>query len=208
MRSLFNLKSNTNMPLNAAHEGYEYQDLLTSYFILKEILDGNDSSFKIDTKEYPNDKFDDLTITNSLGILKKQIKYSNEKTNRQLQKKNLSSKTSYELHLDALFHSWNNHPNKNKCEFRICLAWQEPIDDLNEVLKQHSTIPSFPSYTTQTFKIDVNKLWPSGQKPLKNWKRFREESAEINRLDFENFCEKLIIETNFAKQSRISEFSG
>ncbi|MBW1615960.1 MAG: AAA family ATPase [Deltaproteobacteria bacterium] len=196
------------MPLNAAHEGYEYQDLLTSYFILKEILDGNDSSFKIDTKEYPNDKFDDLTITNSLGIFKKQIKYSNEKTNRQLQKKNLSSKTSYELHLDALFHSWNNHPNKNKCEFRICLAWQEPIDDLNEVLKQHSTIPSFPSYTTQTFKIDVNKLWPSGQKPLKNWKRFREENAEINRLDFENFCEKLIIETNFPKQSPNTEFSG
>ena len=102
------------MPLNAAHEGYEYQDLLTSYFILKEILDENDSSFKIDTKEYPNDKIDDLTITNSVGIFKKQIKYSNEKTNQQLQKKFLSSETAYQLHLDALFHSWNNYPNKIK----------------------------------------------------------------------------------------------
>ena len=60
--------------LKAAHQGYEYQDLLTSYFILKEMLDENDSSFKIDTKEYHGDKIDDLTISNKSGIFKKQIK--------------------------------------------------------------------------------------------------------------------------------------
>ena len=44
------------MTLNAAHEGYEYQDLLTAFFILKEILNERDSTFKIDTKEYQEDK--------------------------------------------------------------------------------------------------------------------------------------------------------
>ena len=39
------------MSLNKAHEGYNYQDLLTSYFILKEILKGNmNVVFSIDKK--------------------------------------------------------------------------------------------------------------------------------------------------------------
>ena len=55
------------MKLNAAHEGYEYLNLLTSYFILNEVLVENDSPFTIDTKEYTEDKIDDLTITNVSG---------------------------------------------------------------------------------------------------------------------------------------------
>ena len=61
------------MALNTAHEGYEYQDLLTTYFILREILNEHDAEFYIDKKEHSDDKFDDLTITNELGIFKKQI---------------------------------------------------------------------------------------------------------------------------------------
>ena len=53
------------MSLNNAHEGYDYQDLLTSYFILKEILGGNKNSlFLIDKKHTSNDRFDDLVIKN------------------------------------------------------------------------------------------------------------------------------------------------
>ena len=69
------------MSLNTAHEGYEYQDLLTAFFILEEILNENDTIFKIDSKEHSDDKFDDLTIENSHGVFKKQIKYSNELSN-------------------------------------------------------------------------------------------------------------------------------
>jgi hypothetical protein len=44
------------LSLNNAHEGYDYQDLITSYFILKEILDGNlDSVFSIDKKNTTGD---------------------------------------------------------------------------------------------------------------------------------------------------------
>jgi len=196
------------MELKAAHEGYEYQDLLTSFFILKEILNENDSTFKIDTKEYPEDKIDDLTITNPFGVFKKQIKYSNEITNQQLQKKFLSSETSYQLHLDSLFESWNNHPDKYNCEIRICLAWQKPVDELIHILKPHSASFSFSSHTTQLYQIDIEKLWPNGKEPLSNWQRFKQKSKKINRMDFETFCNHLIIETNFPKQSPNTTFTG
>ncbi len=197
-----------NMSLNTAHEGYEYQDLLTSFFILKEILNENNSMFKIDVKEYAEEKFDDLTIINSLGCFKKQIKYSNEITNKQLEKEILSSETTYQLALDTLFHSWNNHPDKNNCEVRLCLAWQEPIDELKNILKPHSASFTFSTQTTQIFKVDINKLWIFGQEPLSNWRRFRKESKSINRSEFKIFCNHLVIETNFPKQSSDTNFSG
>lgn len=195
------------MTLRTAHEGYEYQDLLTVFFILKEILDENDSHFKIDIKEYSEDKFDDLTITNSSGVFKKQIKYSNEITNERLQKKHLSQER-YELALDTIFRSWNNHPRKENCEVRLCLAWQEPIDDLIDILKPHTATPTFSSYMTQIYQIDINELWPDGQRPLENWRRFRKESAKIKRKDFDSFCNHFVIETNFPKQSMDTTFDG
>ncbi|MTF40385.1 NACHT domain-containing protein [Cyanobacterium aponinum] len=196
------------MSLNTAHEGYEYQDLLTSYFILQEILNENNSTFKIDTKEYEKDKFDDLTITNQLGIFKKQIKYSNEIINKQLEKEILSQDTDYGLVLDKLFHSWNDHPNKDNCKVRICLAWQEPIDELKDVLKQYFAQSSFLSHTTQIYQVDIDKLWPHGQEPINSWRRFRQQSQNIDRQDFQAFCNHLIIETNFPKQSSDRSFSG
>jgi hypothetical protein len=177
--------------------------------ILKEILNENDSTFKIDTKEYGEDKFDDLTITNSSGTFKKQIKYSNEITNKTLEKSIISSETDYHLALDTLFDSWNNHPDKNNCEVRICLAWQEPIDELIDILKFHLTADfSFITHGTKLYQIDIDKLWKTGQEPLSNWRRFKEKSTNINRNDFEIFCNHLVIETNFPKQSPNITFSG
>ena len=72
------------MKLNYAHEGYEYQDLLTVYFILKELINDRDSKFIIDKKEFHKDKFDDLRIISNEQIEQKQIKYSNEEINYSL----------------------------------------------------------------------------------------------------------------------------
>ncbi|MBH1972146.1 hypothetical protein FK216_13325 [Moraxellaceae bacterium AER2_44_116] len=64
------------MALNNAHEGYDYQDLITSYFVLKEALEGNlDCVFSIDKKNTTGsipDRFDDLVITNGIHIQRKQ----------------------------------------------------------------------------------------------------------------------------------------
>lgn len=55
------------MTLDKAHEGYEYQDLLTVYFILNEIFEETNSEFIIDRKEFEGDKLDDLLIRNKEG---------------------------------------------------------------------------------------------------------------------------------------------
>lgn len=57
------------MSLGSAHEGYEYQDLLTAYFILAEILHNHEADFIIDRKVSANDTFDDLTAGISLNSL-------------------------------------------------------------------------------------------------------------------------------------------
>jgi hypothetical protein len=81
------------MNLNNAHEGYDYQDLLTSYFILKEILLGNNNAiFSIEKKHTTSnipDRFDDLVIKNDMSIQRKQIKYSNDTTRKKLKKEDL-----------------------------------------------------------------------------------------------------------------------
>ena len=79
------------MSLNNAHEGYQYQDLLCSYFILKEIILGRfDSVLTFDKKHIEDDRFDDLVIQNGNRIQRKQIKYSNETNAKHLAKNDLS----------------------------------------------------------------------------------------------------------------------
>lgn len=183
------------MSLNAAHEGYEYQDLLTVFFILSEILNGNNSNFTIDKKLNPDDAFDDLTIERSGIVFKKQIKYSNAHT---LQKKDISANSSYQLAIDDLYHSWLR--NKNN-EVRLCLAWNEPTDELVHILSEQNGSKTFVSHPTRLFQINIDELWPIGKKPLANWKRFRESAQSINRDDFAEFCKHLYIETKFPKFS-------
>jgi len=196
------------MPLNQAHEGYEYQDLLTTYFIFNEILQENESTFKIDTKDYNKDKFDDLTIINKNGIFKKQIKYSNYKTSHQLEKKDLSSNSPYELALDELFFSWLSNPKRDEVEIRLCLAWDSPIDDLIKILLEIDRVGTFKEHKTKVFKININILWPENKDPLKSWRRFNSKSKDINREEFCKFLDKLIIEIDFPKFSLDIEKPG
>ncbi|MFH0974951.1 MAG: ATP-binding protein [Spirochaetota bacterium] len=189
------------MSLNTAHEGYEYQDLLTAYFILDWILEDVESTFYIDKKEYDSDKFDDLTIKNDKGSFKRQIKYSNLESNHSLTKKDLSTDSSYNLAIDELFTSWHNYPDKNSLDVRLCLAWNEPEDDLLDVLEIASKQKTFINHNTFLHKINPHKLWPENQKPIDTWRRFKAKSENINRDDFIGFCNVFLIETNFPKFS-------
>jgi hypothetical protein len=189
------------MSLNTAHEGYEYQDLLSAYFILDWILEDVKSIFVIDKKEFESDRFDDLTIQNEHGIFKKQIKYSNQDINHSLEKSDLSTDGSYKLAIDELFKSWNLHPSKKSLNVRLCLAWNEPTDELTNILVESSNYRTFKNHKTNLYKINVQKLWPEKQEPIGNWRRFKAESKNINRDDFIKFCENLTIETNFPKSS-------
>lgn len=187
--------------LSPAHKGYEYQDLLSVYYILENILKNKETNFRFDHKEHPHDKFDDLIIKNSDGYFKYQIKFSSIYPRKILEKKDLSAKSSYNLAIDELFQSWFLHPDKKNIELRLCLAWNEPIDELTEILKGESGNFTFSNFVTQQYKIDINKLWPQNRQPIISWRRFSIKSRNIKREDFKLFCEKLNIETNFPNSS-------
>lgn len=189
------------MGLNTAHEGYEYQDLLTAYFILDWILEDVESTFYIDKKEYNSDRFDDLTIVNNKGLFKRQIKYSNSESNHSFEKKDLSTDGSYNLAIDELFHSWNNHSHKNMLDIRLCLAWNEPKDELLNILDIKNKQKSFINYDTTIYNVNIDKLWPKNEAPIIKWRRFREKSNGIKRDEFVKFCEAFTIEINFPKFS-------
>lgn len=195
------------MTLNYAHEGYEYQDLITSYFILKDILSGKNSTFTIDRKNIEGsdtlDKFDDLVIVTDNYIERKQFKYSNEQNAKKFTKDDLSSDSSSNLALDTLFNSWKELKDYNRIsDFRLCLAWDEPVDEILNILINVNTIQtSFKDNRTKIYQVDCDKLWPCGEQPLANWKRFRSKSASIDRDEFLTFCQELIIEINFPKAS-------
>ena len=93
------------MGLVDAHKGYEYQDLFSAFHIINMLLTDDSAIFKIDQKESENDKFDDLTIITNDVIMKRQIKYSDDKT---LEKADLSSE-KYDLAIDTLFRSWQEY---------------------------------------------------------------------------------------------------
>lgn len=185
------------MSLNAAHEGYEYQDLLTAYFILSEILNNNDARFIIDRKITIGDAFDDLTIIKNGQTYKKQIKYSNTHT---FQKSDISTSGGYQLAIDELYNAWVGYKDKN-CQVRLCLAWDEPIDELTQILTKTLGEYTFPGYSTNLFRINIGKLWPEKGNPLSSWKRFNQSSKTIERNRFVDFCNHLLIETNFPKFS-------
>ena len=209
------------MSLNSAHDGYTYQDLLISYYILKDILDGNRKSiYSIDKKHTTGkylsiekdkngnfkekdipDKFDDFVITRKSGILRKQIKYSNEANNRKLIKNDFAN-DSKGLALYELYRSWSELKDKTK-EFRLCLAWNNPDDeDIVSVLKKVDETSSIEFQTT-IYKIDIDKFWEKDSLPTTSWSNFRRfiEDYQIDRKEFSNFCDDLIIELELPKAS-------
>jgi len=190
------------MGLNAAHQGYEYQDLLIAYFILEEILHDKISEFHIDAKLYAEDKFDDLTITSAEGIFKKQIKYSNETHDHTLDRQTLSAYTTYDLALEGLYKSWLAFGHRDKTQVRLCLAWNSPTDELKGILTDVLGKSSFNNYSTKVCRIDIDKFWPAGGGAPDNWRKFNSNIATIDRGSFEDFLRIFLIELELPKLSQ------
>lgn len=194
--------------LNAAHEGYLYQDILSAYFVAREIASGNnETGFVFDTKKTPKgieDKFDDLTIERNGVKSFIQIKYSNDTNQRVLTKSNFSTESN-DLFLGTLFESWKAlHNSVNK--FYVLLAWNlpEPQDEINDVLKlskENSIVPN-----TNCYKFDIDALWPSKGSVLSKWKSLRSFAKTIKRNEFQKFLDSLIIIPNLPKSSLKSDY--
>ncbi len=186
------------MGLEPAYKGYEYQDLLSALFITEQLLISDNATFKIDKKESQNDKFDDITIISSNGILKRQIKYSEDKV---LQKADLSS-AKYDLALDVLFKSWQETITPETVDLRICLAWEYLVG--NEELGFLEEVDCYNLYNDENIKflkINIDSIWENGQLPKTSWRRLRSQAHNINREEFASFLNDLIIEVNLPKAS-------
>lgn len=186
------------MGLLDAHKGYEYQDLFSAFHIVNMLLSDDNAIFKIDQKETTNDKFDDLTIITDNLIMKRQIKYSENKV---LEKADLSSGT-YDLALDTLFKSWKELPQDKNIDIRLCLAW-EFLEDSQELdfLTKLDMQNCYYSDNVKLLKIDLESIWPLGDRPISSWKRLRNKASKINRVEFAKFIDDLTIEVNLPKSS-------
>lgn len=186
------------MGLLEAHKGYEYQDLFSAFHIVNMLLSDDNATFKIDKKETANDKFDDLTIITVNSIMKRQIKYSENKV---LEKADLSSE-KYDLALDTLFKSWKELPRNKNIDIRLCLAW-EFLEDSQELdfLTELDVKNYYQSEDVKVLKIDLESIWPSGGSPISSWRRLRNKASEINRVEFAKFIDDLTIEVNLPKAS-------
>lgn len=192
------------MNLNNAHEGYQYQDLLCAYFILKEVTLGYfDAILTFDKKHIEDDRFDDLVIKNGSSIQRKQIKYSNDINEKALSKDDLSNDTGASLAIYKLFENWQQL-RTDKTEFRLCLAWDSPIEDniINALIPQENS-SSFNTFKTKVFKFNLDNIWQENPEYFNRWdnlKKYVKENS-VDRSKFLQFCHELLIETNFPKAS-------
>lgn len=183
------------MGLSDAHKGYEYQDLITSYFIVQDLLKGKDSKFLIDKKEYDSDKFDDLTVIND-EVVKRQIKYSEDKT---VSKGDFST-LEYDLALDVLYNSWQQLHYDKKLYVKVLLAWDynHDLDFLEEIGQSDD----FESVGVKKYRIDINKIWYEyEEKPISTWRRLRNNITNVSRKNFKEFLQVLEIELCLPKAS-------
>lgn len=181
--------------LNSAHKGYEYQDLLSAYFIAQYIASNKlDVEFLFDSKDFDGDKFDDLKIFDGDKILYRQIKHSE---NHSIEKNDFSAPGAHDLYLKDLFDSWLKQKD-GATEFRHCLAWNPPQkkDKLNDVLKLTKK-RSKMILQTSCYKIDCESLWPQGKEIIRGWPKLKKASKTINRAQFKSFLDSLIIEIKY-----------
>jgi hypothetical protein len=56
--------------LSPAHQGYQYQDLVTAYFLVRSIVEQFDE-VTVDRKRHEGDRFDDIEIRADSGLIRR-----------------------------------------------------------------------------------------------------------------------------------------
>jgi len=196
--------------LEAAHQGYIYQDILGAYFVAQELARGKKATkFHFDHKKTPIgilDKFDDIVIYREGIVTYIQVKYSNQESQHDLTKADFSNGSTYDLALFDLFTTWKALHTLDS-EWRICLAWNQPAsnDPIKEVLIKLSDEECLLPGTT-CFKFNSDKLWPKNGEVLSSWRALKNWSKSVDRSEFSSFLESLIIELDCPKSSLLQNF--
>jgi hypothetical protein len=115
----------------------------------------------------------------------------------------LSGDTHYKIAIHKLFETWKNLKTPNT-EFRLCLAWDEPTDeDITRVLELQPDGSSFNDFPTKVFKVNLDRLWEESPENFNNWRSLNRyvKDNNIDRSEFNDFCNDLLIEVNLPKAS-------
>ncbi|MCI6746845.1 MAG: ATP-binding protein [Anaerolactibacter massiliensis] len=193
--------------LGSAHEGYEYQDYFTVAIALDLMLNKSDVRLVIDRKDFKTDKFDDLKVVpiqkDQAGTCY-QIKYSNEEADHALEKADFSYGNNHDTCITDLFASWKDlRGTGNFSKLILCLAWRRPSerDELQKYLLPGQKC--FLPFSCLTYYFDGRKFWPEGESVPSSWRKVKKyiSENEIDREQFIEFCDDLIIELELPKSS-------
>ncbi|MHC4543181.1 MAG: ATP-binding protein [Planctomycetota bacterium] len=177
------------MALGPAHKGYMYQDVVTAYFFAKGLVQHIDS-ITVDSKTYPKDVFDDLTIRTGSRVVRRQFKYSSS-VSRTLEEQDFTTERS-SLRIDDVVRCHRFAKESPASEYRICVRWGTPTDEVFEqLLEPLDGEASFTPFLCKLFKLKANQIWPDGEAP--RWKPLCEDST-ISRQEFVDFTNSLILE--------------
>jgi hypothetical protein len=189
--------ASTSPDLGFAHRGYQYQDLVTAYFLGLALI-YRYGSVTVDKKSFQDDRFDDLAIHASSGRIRRQIKFS-EQQGRQLQVEDLSTDRK-DLRIDTLIRSYKFDRTGAADEYRLCATWSSPTDStLLNMLDIAVAEPSFENHPTKLYRLRTDIVWPPKGVPVF---RALRNAADISRQDFADFANRFVIELECPSASR------
>lgn len=178
--------------LSSAHRGYQYQDLVTAYFLAQSIV-YEFEEVTVDRKRYEGDRFDDLEVRVNSRVVRRQFKYG-DSVDRTLELEDLTTDRK-DLRIDKLVKCYKDAGVEKADEYRLCTTWSPSTNPaFIAFLEPVPTVPSFLGYSTSCYKLRGNLIWP--ESGFFEWQPRRQPIA-ISRNDFFEFAEHFLIELNY-----------
>jgi len=196
------------MTLDAAHRGYDYQDLLTAIRLV-DVLIGRLQITHVDEKLFDGDLFDDLTAVDLQGNRERfQFKHRDAPTHLPL---STFTSQARDLKLDSILaciiadrsHSAGTVPSR----YRIVLRDGSPETQLQPFLRLASPDPGGFStgFHSSRFQLGLDACWPAsasstpGRRAGDPFAFLR--TGSFQRADFELLCRQVVIEVDAPEAS-------
>lgn len=187
--------------LSAAHRGYAYQDLVAAYLLVRSLVERFEEVV-VDRKVVDDDRFDDIEVTAAGVRIRRQVKSSKDATAA------LSfsdfNRAGSSLRLDRLVNTLTAEGPRVADEYRLSATWQPPCstDQLTGLLVSSFDLGTFAGFTTRTFRLEVNAVWPQGGQPVFTPLQKTPKGTRIlSREEFVRFCERFVIEVSLPPAS-------
>lgn len=178
----------TSRGLGKAHRGYIYQDIATAYFMASCLVEQS-GTLIVDRKLVDDDRFDDLSIQNERGFVRRQFKRSDNE-NRPLSHQDFTQE-KHNLRLDNLILTHLRMSTRIADEYRLCVTWIFSSEEaISSALIEVPSASSFAGYRTRLFRLNPDEIWP--EKSISQWSPLRK--GLVTREQFVEFSERFIIE--------------